>query len=321
MVQQANPFHELSTRLRRAVRALESGKPSSGSAVAKPAAESRAAIENDDDTLPGWDGPIARGANAYARILCISASDHLMEMANSLESTNSGVFSVYTLGRGVLETAARASYLLDPTIEVRERVQRYINELLHNINESRRLLVGLDSNTEQVTEFEQANGFDITQPKKSSEPWRIDDGRPSSMALAGLTAVKVEHGRASYRFLSSIAHGAEHGLLGLLPREDGATAMLEKRSDKQAFYLLNAVTAYTLMGNRFLDHYGWDQSQWAQAAMNCSRTGSTMQLRTLRHNQATQRHFNCRQFTVFSPAASPQPCPARGYEVGGSDPS
>jgi hypothetical protein len=272
MTEQANPFRKLSTRLRHAVRALEAGKPDSSSAVARPAMGSRAAIENDDDAFPGWDGPIARGANAYARILCLSASDHLMEMANSLKSTNSGAFSVFTLGRGVLESAAQASYLLDPTIDIRERSRRYINALLHNINESRLLVRGLEGDTEPIKAFEQAvvdaaraNNFDVIPAKNALVPWRIDDRWPSFMELAKLTAVKADLGVASYRFLSSIAHGAEHGLLGLLPRDGDTVTVLKKQSDKQAFYLLNPVTTYILMGNRFLEHFGWDQGQWAQA--------------------------------------------------------
>ncbi|MGI5201336.1 hypothetical protein ACQEU6_07050 [Spirillospora sp. CA-108201] len=49
----------------------------------------------------------------------------------------SGIFSTYTVARGLLETPARAWYLLEPDIDMLERVRRHMNERLHSLDESR----------------------------------------------------------------------------------------------------------------------------------------------------------------------------------------
>lgn len=268
MIEPKNAFGMLAGHLRRSVRALEIGK---GDGQGDPLPGSRAIIENQDDSLRGpWGQTPARDANTLARLLCISASDHLLAMADSLESTSTGAFVCYTIGRGVLEAAGRAWYLSDPGADIRERVRRYMNERLWNINEARRFLEGLRADTSRLNTVEhaiqrtaEASGFTL---KKGRSGWQLDSERPSAMKLCDLVispqSSSSGFGTATYRFISTSAHASESGIIGHLGPFDGIRVSVEKSSETQARYLLWCVKAYLTMGDRFLDHFGWDKDHW-----------------------------------------------------------
>lgn len=119
-----NAFDAMADHLRRLVRALEDGKGTSGGS---PASGSPAGLLARDRTFgAGWgDAPGLDLAN-YARLLVVSANDHMMTFADSLQSTTSGIYSSYTLARGVLEAASRAWYLTEPSLDHHERIGRYM---------------------------------------------------------------------------------------------------------------------------------------------------------------------------------------------------
>ena len=122
MADAENAFVVLGRLLRGTVYALDRGRGGIGGV---PAPGSVASREYEDQSLTGeWGQAPARDAGNLARIQWISASDHLLGLADSLESAESGAFASYTIGRGVLEVAARSWYLAAGDITVRERVRR-----------------------------------------------------------------------------------------------------------------------------------------------------------------------------------------------------
>lgn len=264
-------FDVLARHLREVVHALEAAK---GNRDGHPLPDSPAALENEDASLHGeWGQTPTRGANNLGRLLCISASDHMLSLADSLESTITGAFVSFTTGRGVLEAAGRAWYLTDPAVDLRERVRRYMNEKLWSINESRRFLAGLQSDSDKLDEIEgairrtaESKGYAV---RNSRNGWQLDDERPSVVELCNLVLATPsgtpEFGSATYRFLSASAHGGEAGLAGHLEHADDTQITVVKRSESHARYLLWPVTAYASMGDRFLRHYGWDITHWDQA--------------------------------------------------------
>ena len=99
--------------------------------------------------------------------------------------------------------------------------------------------------------------------------WRLDDERPSVMAVCNLVlptqSGRPEFGSATYRFLSASAHGGEAGLAGHLGHGEATQITVVKKSESHARYLLWPLKAYVVMGDRFLRHYGWDNTPWDQA--------------------------------------------------------
>lgn len=271
MTEPTTAFDMLAGHLRQAVHALEAGK---GDGDGRPLPGSPAAHENEDESLHGdWGQTPALDANNLGRLLCISASDHLLSLADALDSPDTGAFVSFTIGRGVLEAAGRAWYLTDPAVDLRERVRRYMNEKLWSINESRRFLDGLQSGTDKLDEIEDAirrtaesKGHAV---RNSRNGWRLDDERPSVMAVCDLVlptqSGRPEFGSATYRFLSASAHGGEAGLAGHLDHDNDTQVTVIKKSESHARYLLWPLKAYVAMGDRFLRHYGWDNKSWAQA--------------------------------------------------------
>jgi hypothetical protein len=275
MTEPTTAFDMLAEHLRQVVHALEAGKSDSDG---RPLPGSPAARENEDESLHGeWGQTPALDANNLGRLLCISASDHVLSLADALESPITGAFVSFTIGRGVLEAAGRAWYLTDPAIDLRERARRYMNEKLWSINESRRFLNGLQSDTGKLDEVEDAirrtaetKSYSVgrTGGNPRSE-WHLDDKRPSVMAVCDLILParpgKPEFGSATYRFLSASAHGGEAGLAGHLEHGDDAQITVVKKPESHARYLFWPVKAYVSMGDRFLHHYGWDNTLWDQA--------------------------------------------------------
>jgi hypothetical protein len=271
MTEPTTAFDMLAWHLRQIVHALEAGK---GDSDGHPLLGSSAARENEDESLRGeWGQTPASDANNLGRLLCISASDHMLSLADALASPSTGAFVSFTIGRGVLEAAGRAWYLMDPAVDLRERVRRYMNEKLWSINESRRFLEGLQSGTGKLDEVEDAirrtatgKGYAV---RESRNGWQLGDERPTIVAACDLVlstqSGRPEFGSATYRFLSASAHGGEAGLAGHLEHEGDTQFTVVKKSERHARYLLWPLKAYVVMGDRFLHHYGWDDTSWNQA--------------------------------------------------------
>lgn len=263
MTEAQETFHALAEPLRRVVRALHG----TGQHDSKPCLGSPAHIQDQDQTMRGaWGDRPAHDANIHAHQLCIAASDHLMAMAELLESDEVGAFSLYTVARGVLEASARAWYLIDPDANTSERVRRYMNEELWAINESRRFLDGLGADTELLDDRERAIRNSTTDDLiKTKNGWQLGEERPSAMRLSdqilGSPSSRPGFGAATYRFMSATAHSGIHGLARGF-EVHGTTATAAKTSRSVARHLLWPVQAYLDMGDRFLRHYGWDEAQW-----------------------------------------------------------
>jgi hypothetical protein len=147
-----NAFDIMANHLRELVGALENGKAADGS----PARDSPADLLAKDDTFTAsWGNSPGRDLANYARLLVVSANDHMMTLAESLQSTTAGINSSYTLARGLLEAAGRGAYLTEPHLAARECIRRYVNERLWAIHENQRFLKGMGNDPGQLTPYKQ----------------------------------------------------------------------------------------------------------------------------------------------------------------------
>jgi hypothetical protein len=232
------------------------------------------ADKSDESIARVWgDAVTFQDSSGHIRLLGVSASDHLLSMADALESRSSGAFSTYTLGRGALESAVRAWYLTDPTVEALERMRRFVNERLWGISEAFHFLKGINDESPDVLEQAETRivevaakaGLDVRRIKRGRR--YIGDDRPTIMQLCNLVLGEpagrmAGFGSVTYRLLSSPAHGAEFGLAGRLQKTSSGASIPGKDSITLAKHLIWPLVAYVEMGDRRLAYFGWDDEPW-----------------------------------------------------------
>ncbi len=236
-----------------------------------------------------WSSNPLQDANLSAGLLANSANDHASGLAAVLRMPAGGIFSTYTVARGLLESAARAWYLMEPDIEVLERVRRHMNERLHSLNESRLLLHGQgqaathQDNQEKKILDTGGEHFSFRVSKKYKAA-RLGEERPSAMKLAddcmAAAAGETGMGRLVYQLLSGKAHGVAYALLQLLgapstpqdPEIPGvALRQVQHNAVDVAQMLLVPVVVYASMSQRYFQHQGWDPAGWQEASSNAYR--------------------------------------------------
>jgi hypothetical protein len=250
-----------------------------------PSADSRAMAERaEGDKLrgsPPWDSAPGSAAQHVLQLIIYGAEDHGKGLVQLLESNQTPVFAQMVLARACLEHAAKAWWMLEPTIDVRLRIARGVNERLFALAEIERLPVA-DETRRRATERRQAllsegELLDFNRVGgKRRMPATLLEGRPTQTHLVKqlLRSSDDEHlGRILYGYYSAVAHGNMLGLgLSLtrdapgLPETPGVTWAAFHTSSTGVVNLIGGVVlglgaAY----KRRNDFFGWESEAWNQA--------------------------------------------------------
>ena len=172
---------------------------------------------------PQADAEPVETAFAQAQTLMASAADHLLVLAGTLDPF--APWAGRTLARGTVEAAARAWWLLDPTINPTQRIARSLTERVHDLRSQRTILREMT----RVTDEERAAAIEHIESALATaagmavalgvEPINDDRG---GMVAAGARRPETTHlvaqalpevGRVLYRIYSATAHGVSHGLM------------------------------------------------------------------------------------------------------------
>src|SRR5919106_3884162 len=100
---------------------------------------------------PAWDDEPVAAAHNLAQLLLFGASDCARALVRLFTPETTPVYAHTVLARASLELASRAWWLLEPTIGVRLRVARGINERLFSLSEQARLPIE-DADRERARE-------------------------------------------------------------------------------------------------------------------------------------------------------------------------
>jgi hypothetical protein len=180
------------------------------------------------------------------------------------------------------EASARAWYLLEPDLGVRERVRRYVNERLWSLHEQVRLHVGTDDAADvselrsEIAEAQSAaerRGYSVFRSSGQKVP-RIGDPRPSNLELIGQIGGlhdNVDLGRLMYRTYSAIAHGTWHGLDDQMwsISEEGPDSHVRDDPSARAT-VLNFPIMLLLSGlGRAQSYFGWESIPLKSAVLQC----------------------------------------------------
>jgi hypothetical protein len=284
--QQPNTFDAMAGALDAMAEALYYAKAVNGG---MPGSSSSAAWENAGGVcLRGeWSSNPVLDANLHAGLLVNSATDHVQGLAAVLRMDAGGIFSTYTVARGLVEVAARAWYLLEPGVDSRERVRRHMNERLYSLNEARLLIHGggeaaphQDAQEQKILRSAKVHSFSWRN-RNSYKAARLGNARVNTMTLADNCVATIlgerTFGMMIYRLLSAQAHGTSYGLMQLLgnpaapPAGAGVPGVskvqVQHSSDEVAQRLLIPLCIYGAMSKRFLEHYGWNPSGWRRATL------------------------------------------------------
>jgi len=173
-------------------------------------------------------------------------ADHLVGAAACIRA-GAISYSIVTLVRAGLESAAQTFYLMAGGIDTRERVRRWANLLLQSEMESLRLLQGLASpepaaetelheRMDRIVKSARQHRFQVTDLRSSPNlrerrrPPHLDQPQPSTMSMindllrAPGQVTGGKSGETTYRTLSAVAHSQMHGLRQFWMRDTAAAA-------------------------------------------------------------------------------------------------
>jgi hypothetical protein len=163
------------------------------------------------------DAYIAKQRDAFeiARVLLLSAQDHLGAIAIIAKAGTLPQFALYTLLRGAAEAVVRARHLLDvdPSLTSADRLGRALNERLRNVEEAGKLdSASATYATKRVPHLESraaALGINVVRNKKS-EIIGFGTARPSILELFDRY---LPAGKTVFRYLSAFAHSEPWALI------------------------------------------------------------------------------------------------------------
>jgi hypothetical protein len=157
------------------------------------------------------------------------ATDHVAGLALLLGGGKLTA-SVATILRSVVETSARAFWVLDPRLPPRRAIARALTEWIHELHQlspETKRRVG-DSTLEKIVEFAELAGWDVLRDKRSEKPIGVLKGRPTVADL--LAKLDADTASGAFRAVApdfrrsgnAATHGSFLGWAEVVSTREGA---------------------------------------------------------------------------------------------------
>jgi hypothetical protein len=239
----------------------------------------------------GWAAPDrllypnpALEASQSPRQLIAHTGDHLHGLGVLL-SAQGVIMAPLSLLRPTLESASTAYHLLEPGIDVVERIRRWANLQLRSLVEQERLVLApedallrqrVQAQADRLVDDAQVLGFEVRGKAYSSSGWPLErwlgDQLPSSQQLIAdlLASYGPEAGPFYHRFLSAMVHAQPHGLQPFIGWVEGTGWSPEPPQQREfrttvaetASWLSPLVRGLGALVSRAVDYYGWPPAGW-----------------------------------------------------------
>lgn len=210
----------------------------------------------EDDSPAGrqlsiWEGEEIRTAFAQGSLLLESTAEHMVSTARLLEEPIQTV-SPWTCARGSLESAAFGCWLMDPTIDARQRAGRTFAFRFEGVNEQ--LKVARLAGSDAAVKRGEARLQSIEDRATELGFGLLRDGRARRIGIAvrmpsATGCIAQELGMEfEYRVFSSVAH-SQPGAISMLAFEAtdlGEPTLLEKSLSPAAATFIMARSAQAL---------------------------------------------------------------------------
>jgi hypothetical protein len=208
--------------------------------------------------------------------ICIPAAEQFMIAIGQLYVIPMSIFGYQTVARSLVETSAKAWWLIDPQIDLPTRVARHHVDQLENIYDLRKLeaspgtksmydlrirglfdsatSLGLQGTRQKLKDGSDGDliGFDGVVPPKATD--LVNDF---------FAAIDFSDGDRWYRIVSGVAHGGAHGLLrhfDLHLTERAYRGYLTPRLDRHEISNFAALAIHSYLGaiQAFAEAFGQD---------------------------------------------------------------
>ena len=241
----------------------------------KHASDSIAAAELDESIHPAsLEAANARGTRLYLFI----AMDHMRALKRLLApSSVRSSLTPWTCGRVILESCAKSIWLLDPEVEVKERLTRSLNIRLDDLFEWRKYVRSISAKHSQRPKdaqaaFSQADeriklfrrraqDFGIVEKlNKRGRFIGFGNGIQSTLDIICLTLGPDLEGE--YRLLSSAIHGSNWATLTLgattSESQSGSIASLHLEPSHAMALVMLSLQSFALSSWSHFNLYGWN---------------------------------------------------------------
>jgi hypothetical protein len=212
----------------------------------------------------GWVQPPVEVAVSLAALYLETAEDHLLGLTRVARPPQL-VAAPFTMARGMLEAAARAWLLLDPTVTVEERIARGVNERLYGLREKGKEEAELKEHTQTQCEALLTGALRVGIPLTKNGDWVIK-GRADNTNLVDqlVNSVQAIEEGSLYRFYTSIAHSVLGGLAFLMTQDEEhpGAGKLDLSSSRLFNVIAACVLTHEATFDRALDYLGWGDTPW-----------------------------------------------------------
>jgi len=233
-----------------------------------------------------WGHEPIETAQSWIGLLVIAATDHLGSLATLSGPGSAAVFGGTGIARLAVEAAARASWLLEPSLDVFGRVQRGYALRLAGLRHAVGVLTKMRAPETAIAEREQQVEKVLRRADRLGIPVHRRDGAPTGLVLGPPTneslvaelfgSVGIQQGAGIYAFLSSVVHSHPWALLQFAdttsPREDGLIGLQPRLTLADLEHsVMVAVASHVGLCDRLFPYYGFDSELWASWRVHALR--------------------------------------------------
>jgi hypothetical protein len=204
------------------------------------------------------------------------ATDCLLGAAEIVRSKKTGVFSLWPVGRAVLEAAGRAYWLLEPDLDYRSRFARALNGRLDSLSGAVRfrergnipdteVLMDPEAMIEQIRQQAKASGFELTGKGRyvrvKEEPIPSDTDLVDGLTFPGVYSLFSGY---SHSELWTVSHHQEP-----VEIEDPAgkgrhfSQVTQSLAEVQLF-CKTLVDGFNRAADAAVNYYGWNDEEWGR---------------------------------------------------------
>ena len=237
---------------------------------------SRYALElANSETGPAgkWGDEAVHTAMSLASLKLTAAKDHILSVHKLLVPPHS-LYGLAVMARASVEASAKAFWLLDPNISVRERVGRSLGEQLYSAEEASSALALLIDNWKDPGTVDDIKA----EAKDLGVKWQ----RPGNMTTRAGEVLRQHTERpakacGAYMYMCAVAHSTQYATLQHLKPVGGAKDPRDQRVQgvltlEGVIWTVSATLgAHSSAFERMLDYLGRNNREWHSWKVNIAR--------------------------------------------------
>ena len=222
--------------------------------------------------------PWVSQASHLALLRMVAMEDGMSGVAGLLSDRQAegGVFTPWVVGRFVIENAALLWWLMEPDLDVQNRIARALTDRVRSHQEAGKVErdMGIDdplsaNRLERIRAQARSLGMEFHDPPRQG--WSVGgQHRPERTDLVKMLfdAADLEGGVVAYRYLTGVSHGERFALMQHMgtPHETDLGRLVQPQVTIEQVALLVAAVLLAVVTavDRAVPYFGWDPEMWSQ---------------------------------------------------------